>query len=584
MVQRSKNPQTYKPRPYRPLLASAIRPAEALQTLGVANYVYEIETDEIIWGEGARELLGDYFVDNVKNAEALQAHKNEGSSSWRTMMTQKIDSPIGGNIYLERYYLDKDSDQYLSRWVEDTGYWHENEAGDPIRAEGALRMICENIGLVETSQSLMYFDPITKCLNEHGLMQALHEAIEEAKNDAISSAFVQMEIDGLGRANMNLGMRGGDELLREAAHAIASSMRQGDVIGRLPGARFGIILRQCTADDLKTALSRFLNELRGRIFKVADAYAVCDARVGGVFIPTHAQNPQQAMARSLDALLMYGTQTQNDIILYNPANAQEHIRKRAAKYAGRLVQGLQKNKLSLALQPVINDKGQILFQEGLMRLLIEQDAMVDASVFINIAEKYGLCRFIDLRALKLALDHLRIHDQIPLSLNVSSQTITDKAWHLCLTKDLKSSPTLAKKLIFELPFQFIRHQPNICAHFCTEMHKLGCQIALDNIDINICAPNLLKILQPEFVKLDSAKIAAMMDDNFTYLTDENQMQVDRLMELVEVNRAQLVVTRLEDPEFADLLAGYGLQLQQGKAVGLPISIRSKDSGYNTEAA
>src|SRR5262249_57733649 len=103
-----------------------------------------------------------------------------------------------------------------------------------------------------------------------------------------SCGFLLVAIDNLARINEAYGFDVADEVIAAVAKRIRSRMRGGDTLGRFSGNKFGVVLRECTPDDMAIAADRLLAVVRDDVVKTSKAVVAVTATIGGVAGPRHA--------------------------------------------------------------------------------------------------------------------------------------------------------------------------------------------------------------------------------------------------------------------------------------------------------
>src|SRR3954464_4743898 len=142
-------------------------------------------------------------------------------------------------------------------WVEETGCWFAGADGKPARVQGIVRIDNERHAREEQLLRLSRHDPLTGELNRTHLIAMLAESIEEALRFRSSFAFMLIGIDHLARINDAFGFDIADEVIADIAKRIRTRLRGGDVLGRFSGNKFGLVLKNCTVDDMNVAAERF---------------------------------------------------------------------------------------------------------------------------------------------------------------------------------------------------------------------------------------------------------------------------------------------------------------------------------------
>ena len=74
-----------------------------------------------------------------------------------------------------------------------------------------------------------------------------------------SCGFMMIAVDNLARINEAYGFGVADEVIAAVGRRLRSRMRAGDMLGRFSSNKFGVVLKNCTPDDLTMAADRFLD-------------------------------------------------------------------------------------------------------------------------------------------------------------------------------------------------------------------------------------------------------------------------------------------------------------------------------------
>src|SRR5260370_13877965 len=183
-------------------------------------------------------------------------------------------------------------------WIEETGCWFAGPDGKPARVQGIVRVNNERHARDEQLLKLSRRDPLTGELNRTHLIASLAEVIEEATRFRTSCAFMLIGIDHLGRINDAFGFDVADAVISEVARRIRTRLRRGDVLGRFSGNKFGLILKNCTVDDMNTAAERVLAGIREEVVPTKSGPVSVTASIGAVSVPRYARSANEAINRA----------------------------------------------------------------------------------------------------------------------------------------------------------------------------------------------------------------------------------------------------------------------------------------------
>ncbi|MFD1105269.1 GGDEF domain-containing protein [Sphingobium olei] len=115
--------------------------------------------------------------------------------------------------------------------------------------------------LAQQLRRQMRHDPLTEVLNRRGLDDAADQAIALARRHKRPLALVVCDLDGFKALNDNHGHIAGDQALRSFARLLTSALRRGDVVGRMGGDEFGLLLLDTDAHAAAEVMERVRAEM-----------------------------------------------------------------------------------------------------------------------------------------------------------------------------------------------------------------------------------------------------------------------------------------------------------------------------------
>ena len=102
---------------------------------------------------------------------------------------------------------------------------------------------------VEQLDQLAHQDSLINLPNRRGFMRELERLIARVDRYGIDGAMLFVDVDGLKTINDTFGHRAGDEALIQVANLLANGVRQSDVVARIGGDEFGILLESCRREE-----------------------------------------------------------------------------------------------------------------------------------------------------------------------------------------------------------------------------------------------------------------------------------------------------------------------------------------------
>lgn len=535
--------------------------SDILTSIGEAVYEWSLADDVLRWGRNALAVLG------VASFEAIASGRRYAALLDADNLTTPFDAVVNsadrdagpGVPYQIEYALAPGATGAGERvWIEDTGRWFAGADGRPERAHGVVRVVTARHGREEKRARLGRFDALTGLMSRGELLGALEAAVETSVRQRTSSAFLVISLEDLGAVNEAYGFAAADRVIAKVAARIRGRLRGGDALGRFSGSKFGVVLMNCSRDDIDVAAGRFLEAIGEEVITTEDGPLAPSVTAGGVCIPAQAQSAGEALTSAQEALGM-ARAGGGGFRCYERSSERVAVRRSTLDMASEIVGALNENRLRLAFQPVVSAQDRtVAFHECLMRLERRDGTVVPAAEVMPAAEKLGLVRLIDHRVLTLALAELGSAQGPRLSVNVSPQTAARSDWLATLKAGLARLPDSARKrLTVEIGERAAVDRPAGTARFVAGLRGLGVRVALDDFGGGCTALRDVRSLCFDLVKIDGSFL-----ENLSRKPDDRPV-VKALVELAGALAPETVAKWVSDEETARLLAAMGATFLQG---------------------
>ena len=162
-------------------------------------------------------------------------------------------------------------------------------------------------------------DSLTGLFNHRAFHERLLNALQEASRTHRPVAVLMLDIDDFKRVNDVHGHGVGDEVLRQLAETLRSSVRPQDVVCRLGGEEFGVIMSSCDGVDAVRVAERIVARAGQAEIPAVGAVTVSVGLARG---PEHAMNPRELTACAEAAMMTAKAQGKNRIVLYETEGSQ----------------------------------------------------------------------------------------------------------------------------------------------------------------------------------------------------------------------------------------------------------------------
>jgi diguanylate cyclase (GGDEF)-like protein len=547
-----------------PLDPNGIFAGEILASIGEVPYAWQIDSDALAWGPNAAAVLGISDPAAIASGRtfAQLIDPKSGHSRFDAVMRSTTPDEGAGVAYQVQYALRAGpSDGPV--WIEDTGRWFAGPDGKPRRAHGVVRVVNERYERDQELAHLARSDALTGEMNRWHMIEVLEATIEEATRFRSSCGFLLVAIDNLGRINEAYGYDVADEIIASLAKRVRSQLRGKDHFGCYSGNKFGIILNNCTQDDMLTAADRLLAGVRDEPVQTAAGPVAMTVSIGGVTAPRHARNVREMLARAQDALDSAKAKRRGSFQPYRPNLEREAQRQDNVRATNEIIAALNDRRIFLVYEPVVAiGSREPAFYECLMRVKRPDGALLSVSEVVPLAERLGLVRLLDHRVLELVLEELVAAPGLKASVNVSAASTVDPDWWAALGAMLRAHHGIADRLTVEITETAAIQDIDDTRGFVARVKDLGCRIAIDDFGAGYTSFRNLRKLGVDLVKIDGAFVQNLNR------SDDDRAFVHTLIDLGRRLGLETVAEWVQDEDAAAMLADWGCDYLQGALVGL----------------
>ena len=537
--------------------------SDILAALGQAVFAWDIASDVIVWGEHAGAVFPGIPAERLATGAEF-AKLIEPAPSLRTAALAQTSAVHGadGTPYRVEYGVRMSTSDPVV-WVEETGRWFAGPDGRPVRAIGSVRINNERHARDEELTRLARLDPLTGELNRSHLIAALAEAIEETTRFRSTSAFMLVGIDHLARVNDAFGFDVADAVILDVGKRIRARLRGGDVLGRFSGNKFGLILKNCTIDDMNVAAERFLAGIRDEVVPTKSGPVSVTASIGAVSVPRYARNTDEAVNRAHETLDAAKRRRAGSFAAWRPDATRDAQRRVNIRVTDEIVTALNERRIKLAYEPVVSAVSrERAFHECLVRMDQGDGQVLLAPDIVPVAERLGLIRLVDHRVLELVVAELAAAPDVSLSLNISPDTTMDPDWWAGIESLMLAHPGVAERLIVEITETVAIQDIDDVRGFVTRLKNFGSRIAIDDFGAGYTSFRNLRKLGVDIVKIDGAFV-----QNITRSADDRAF-VQTLIDLARRLDIKTVAEWVQDDEAANMLRDWGCDYIQGRLIGL----------------
>ncbi|WP_290595170.1 EAL domain-containing protein [Arenimonas sp. SCN 70-307] len=272
-------------------------------------------------------------------------------------------------------------------WLRVTGRLELRE-GKPYRITGLTQDITEEREAGERIEQLAHYDTLTGLPNRFLFRERALEAIEAARRGGKPLALLFLDLDRFKYVNDTQGHEAGDQLLQEIAGRLRQCVRSSDLVGRLGGDEFLVLLREVARPEDAALVARKIIGAIGEPISLSNVDAQVGCSIGIALLGENAPD-LEALLRAADTA-MYAAKDagRNNFQFYN-SSFYERVQRRVT-LEQELRQALARGEFSLAFQPTLSlADGSVACIEALLRWNAASGEHRSPAEFIPVAEECG---------------------------------------------------------------------------------------------------------------------------------------------------------------------------------------------------
>jgi diguanylate cyclase (GGDEF)-like protein len=376
--------------------------------------------------------------------------------------------------------------------------------------------------------------------------------------------FLFVDLDHFKEINDSFGHSAGDDVLRKLGPRLKGALRSADVLVRLGGDEFGVLIIDAAIDDTAEVARRLIERLE-EPFLLDTVSVRISASIGAARALTDAADGAGLLGCA-DLAMYRAKLRESKFETYQKDIDDEGSRLRLGEELTMAVKG---GDLMLHYQPQLDLRScEIVSVEALLRWPHPRLGLVPPPEFLPLAEEAGLMQSLTAQVLDQALAQCRAWrstgSTLAVAINISVSNLLDPEFIDLVRSQLSHYRLPASSLIVEITETSVIADFEQCKAVIAQLRDMGIVVSIDDFGAGFTSLAYLGDLAVGELKLDRTFITKLSRLNVRDLA-----LVRATVELAHTQGLRVVAEGIEDSATLDLLRGVGCDLAQGYFIGRP---------------
>ncbi|MFO0752152.1 MAG: EAL domain-containing protein [Thermodesulfovibrionales bacterium] len=415
---------------------------------------------------------------------------------------------------------------------------------------------------------LAHHDPLTGLPNRMYFTNRLQQEVVRCRRYSHAMAVLFLDLDNFKKINDSLGHDVGDLLLKEAAERIRSCLRASDVVSRLGGDEFTIILPELEKNGGAAVVAQKIIGQVSRPFLIGQYDLYITVSIGIALYRLDGEDGDSLVKNADTAMYHAKSLDKNNYQFYNARMNTVTVERLALE--SELRKALENNEFVLYYQPQICIKsGQIIGVEALIRWQHPVRGMVPPMRFIPVAEETGLIIPISEWVIRTACAQNREWQKkgfpsLTMAVNISMKHFKQSNLLDLIDGTLRETKLDAVCLELELTESIVMHNIEAVIGILRKFRERGVHVSIDDFGTGYSSLNYLKRLPINKLKVDQTFVRNITADC------NDAMIVKTVIEMAHNLGLKVIAEGVETLEQVDFLRSLACDELQGYFFSKPL--------------
>ena len=407
---------------------------------------------------------------------------------------------------------------------------------------------------------LAYHDTLTGLPNRRTFMEHLQSLIQESHDEGDMIAVMFLDLDRFKLVNDTMGHDVGDSLLREVTARIQDTLRSSDMVSRLGGDEFTVILNKMRSPEVIARIARKIGDNLAKPFQLGSQQVYITTSIGIALYPVDTQDIN-TLIKYADTAMFQAKEQRNTFRFYE--SGMEALVAKRMELENEMRQALERDEFTLHYQPQVNAMtGEIEGMEALVRWQHPEKGMVSPADFIPLAEETGLIVPLGEWVLRRACQQLKTwldkgYPPLIMAVNISGRQLEIAKFDQVVLSIQYETGIPKGYLELEITESAIMKNPEKVIPALEELKKQGIELAIDDFGTGHSSLNYLRRFPVTTLKIDRSFV------NDICKSEQDAVLVNGIIALAKGLKLKVIAEGVETQEQQDYLRKQNCDMLQG---------------------
>ena len=431
-----------------------------------------------------------------------------------------------------------------------------------------MRDITERKRAEDKLKFLATRDPLTHLPNRYMFDERLHTATAASDEHKTKMAVLFIDLDNFKHINDAMGHSAGDVVLQLAGKRLESCVRGKDMVARLSGDEFTVILEDVSEEDeVETVANRMLRQL-SQPFHVDGKELYTSGSIGVIVYPDNCESVDDLLKNVYTASHHAKKQGRNNFQFYSSTLSANALRRMAIEHGLR--HALENDEFHIAYQAKVDlSSGRIIGAEALARWTNPELGPVSPVEFVPVAEETGLIVPIGDWILETSCHQAKAWldkglEDISVSVNLSVRQFQQGTLAERVAEVLEVSGLPCHLLDLELTESMLVENAEETVRVLKELKALGASLSIDDFGTGYSSLSYLTKFPLDSLKVDRSFVTSLPD------SPDAVTMAKAIVNMAKNLGLKVIAEGIENERQSTFLHGLGSDIGQGYLFSRPV--------------